>query len=57
MWTVTLRDHTGSYHSAATTQVDKADYPTVDEAIAQAMVQLGIRELNPYLAHTWWEIQ
>jgi hypothetical protein len=59
MWTVTLRDHTGGHQTgegkpATTTQVDKAAFTTQEEAIAAAMVQLGIHAI--YNANVWWEI-
>jgi hypothetical protein len=55
-WTVTLRDHGNPHYSAATTQVDKVAFPTVDAAIAQAAKQLGVTELRKDIAHTWWEV-
>ena len=56
-WTVTLRDHGNPHYSAATTQVDKVAFPTVDAAIAQAAKQLGVININPHLVHAWWEVQ
>jgi hypothetical protein len=52
MWTVVLRDGTHP-HSTTSTQVDKALYPTLQAAIAQAQVQLGIIAIGK---HCWWEV-
>jgi hypothetical protein len=53
MWTIVLRDGTGAHALATTTQVDKALYPTQQEAIQQALVQLGVIAVGP---HCWWEV-
>ena len=61
MWTITLRDHMGSHPTgdltpATTTQVDKELYPTQEDAIAQAMIQLGINAIYNHLVNAWWEV-
>jgi hypothetical protein len=53
MWTVVLRDGTHN-HVTASTQVDKKKYPSREEAIACAMVQLGLTTDPP--EHAWWEV-